>query len=97
MRKVLVVALLAVFLIGITGLLTVADVVNENNVIEVYDDPADAGIDAHDYPGLSESELEDVDKVIIVTPEHFDGENYDVKATGSKKVLVAVDPIHVIK
>ena len=97
MRKTLTVALLAVFVVGITGLLASAD------TVEIYDSPEEIGgffesVDNENYEGLVLSDLnrENFEKVVVVTPEGIEDGTYEVKnGEANGKVLVIVDPIHV--
>ena len=93
MRKVLIVALLAVFVIGITGLVTAADTVEQYSAEYVKNNFEDFK-DDYPCPELEEEDLEDVKKVIVVSPPAFDG-YYEIKTKGNGKALVLVDPIHV--
>jgi len=99
MRKVLTVALLAVFVVGVTGLLTVA------SSVETYDVPSDENLiedlanelnDQYNGLNLDASDFDGFEKVKVVTPEGIEDGKYEVKNENSDgKVLVIVDPIHV--
>ena len=95
MRKVLTVALLAVFVVGITGLLTVAE-----STRVTFSDPVDQDSEILELTGidLSEDQLDGVEKVIVITPKGIEDGEYEIKNENSNgKNLVIVDPIHVIK
>lgn len=100
MRKLFVVALLVVFAVGITGLLTVAESVDENDVVEEFSNPSKSLDNINDYldegEKLDEDDLDGVEKVLVVSPEGIEDGNYEVKNKDSNgKVLIIVDPIHV--
>ena len=97
MRKFSVLFLLAVFVVGITGLLAVAD------TVEIFDESDEindffSSVEKGTYDGLDLSELnaENYEKVVVVTPEGIEDGKYEIKNSESNgKVLVIVDPIHV--
>lgn len=96
MKKVLIAALALVLVVGITGVLTVADAPEQpgtpdSEVVEVVYDPTEG-----DIPGTCNitTDVEDIEKLLIVKPPAFPEGTYDAKVD-TKNVAVCVDPIHV--
>ena len=96
MRKFFAVALLAVFVVGVTGLVTVASSVVTKDVPDENLESFVDSLNQNDGLDLTVSDIESFEKVKIVSPEGIEDGEYVAKNLNSNgKVLVIVDPIHV--